>query len=188
MKAEEFFNLAASLGAGLLYSGRPVVGTVVINERLIGRQRSMMALFGTAAAAVVLIFWEPPAGAFNGGAGPAVLARENEVRPGAGQDAAGGGQPGRSRYAVECVWKRRPRFLRFEWGAIYFGEFCAAPWFDAFLGPRPDEGSLALDNPLVDRLRRLTTMRLLRGSASFLGRLRSGVRRDDRSAAGRRPA
>ena len=33
-------------------------------------------------------------------------------------------------------------------------------------GPRPDEGSLALDNPLVDRLRRSTTMRLPRGSAT----------------------
>lgn len=171
MKAEEFFNrgvayFVVSLVAGLIYSGLLVVATIFINERLIGRQKSLTAVVGTATTVGVLIFWEAARRRFQRAIDRRFSREKTKFDQALGKMRLAVGSLVDRGTLSKRVLEAAADVLRLEWGAIYFGEADRGPFvLCAFLGPRPDEESLATDNPLVDRLRRSSTLRLPRGSA-----------------------
>jgi transcriptional regulator with GAF, ATPase, and Fis domain len=167
MKAEELINrgmiyVALSVSAGLVYSGVLVLGGVIFRDQfLVDHQTSRGAMVAGLTIVLILIFSELARGRFQ-----KVIERRFHREKYKFDQAMR-----KMRLAVGSLVDRETlcrrlleaaaEVLRLDWGAIYL---CDAPGGPLRLvaghGPTPEERTLAADNPLVERLRQVSGLRV----------------------------
>jgi len=167
MQAEAFINrgmvyVAFSVTAGLLYSGVLVLSGVFFRDQLLsGHQTSRGAMVAGLTVVLILIVSELARGRFQKAIDRRFYREKYQF------DIA----MRKMRLAVGSLVDRETlgrrlleaaaEVMRLEWGAIYLAD---APGGALRLaschGPAPDERTLAADNPLVDRLRRVPGLRV----------------------------
>ncbi len=166
MQVEEIVNrslayAALSVTAGLIYSGVLLLGGMVIGERVFATGRTVSgALTAGLTVVLILVVLEVMRKRFQ-----AVLDRRFH----------------RDKYKLDQAMKKMrlavgslvdrgtlarrllesaSEVMRLDWGAIYLSEAAGEPFrLAAYHGTPPDDDSIALDNPLVARLRQSSSLR-----------------------------
>jgi DNA-binding NtrC family response regulator len=168
MQAEFYLNrgllyVLVSIAAGLLYSGVLVLCTLTIGGRLLDERTSVGALAAGLTALVALVLTEVARHRVQ----RVIDRRFHREKYKFDQamlrmsEAVGSlvDRPtiGRKMLAAAC------EVLRVDWGAIYLREGRGVGVLElaACHGPRPDELAIAADNPLLARVGRLATFRVL---------------------------
>ena len=166
MQVEEIYNrskmyVLVSLGAGLLYSGVLVGTTLLIGEQLLTNHATRGAPVAGVVAIAVLILFGSTRERFQR-AIDRRFDREKYKFDQAMQkmNLAVGKLVDRGTLGQRLL-AAAAEILRLEWGAIYLvGEDPRGPLkLAAWYGPEPDERTLSTDNPLVERLRAVPTVR-----------------------------
>ena len=167
MQVEQIINrsmiyVALSLSAGLLYSAVLILSGVLFREQLLSAQQTWRgAMVAGLTVVLVLVLSEVARGQFQ-----KVIDRRFYREKYKFDQAMR-----KMRLAVGSLVDRETlgrrlleaaaEVLRVEWGAIYLREGSSGPLrLTACHGPAPDEHTLAADNPLVERLRRIPALRL----------------------------
>ena len=165
MMVEELYNrskmyVLVSLAAGLLYSGILVGTTLLIGEQLLANHTSQGAVVAGMVAIALLILFGATRERFQRAIDRRFY-REKYKFDLAMQkmNLAVGRLVDRSTLGQRLL-EAAAEILRVEWGAIYLAEAPNRPLrLAAWHGPEPEERSLSTDNPLVERLRRISTVR-----------------------------
>lgn len=168
MQAEFYLNrgllyVLVSIAAGLLYSGVLVLCTLFIGGRLLDERTSLGALAAGLTALVALVLTEAARHRIQ----RVIDRRFHREKYKFDQammrmsEAVGSlvDRPtiGRKLLAAAC------EVLRVDWGAIYLRDSDESGRMElaACHGPRPEEGIVAADNPLLGRLQRMPTFRIV---------------------------
>src|SRR5512135_545336 len=176
MQVEEIINrsvfyLVFSVTAGLLYSGVLLVSGMAIGEQFLSsNQTSRGAMVAGLTVIVILILSEVARERFQRAIDRRFhrekykfdqAMRKMRVAVGSLVDRATLG-----RRLLEAA----AEVLRLEWGAVYLGEAEGGPLrLVACHGPSPDEQALGPDNPLVERLRQSSAIRVPHAVAAPAG-------------------
>lgn len=167
MVVEEIINrrgvyAAISVMAGLLYSGVLLLGGAVIGDQLLSANQTWRGALGAGVALVVVLILSEVGREWYRKAIDRRFYREKYKFDQAMQ---------KMRVAVDSLVDRATlgrrlleaaaEVLRLEWGAIYLREEPGGPLLlSASSGATPDEKVLSADNPLVERLRRVSSLRV----------------------------
>ena len=166
MHAEDIVNrgviyVVVSVAAGLLYSAALVVGALLVGMNLDNSRASREAKVVAVTALVILILVEVARRRFQKALDRRFYREKYKFDQAMGKMRLAVGslvdRPTLGRRLLEAA----AEVLHLEWGAIYLAEGPGRPpALVACHGPQPDERSLALDNPLLNRLRAVPTIRV----------------------------
>lgn len=172
MQVEEIYDRSkvyflVSLAAGLLYPAVLVGTSLLIGDRLLAQHTSRGAVVSGVVIIAILIL----SGATRGPFQRAIDRRFDRDKYKFDQafqkmNLAVGQLVDRGTLGQRLL-AAAAEILRLEWGAIYLADDPGGPLrLAAWHGPEPDERSLSTDNPLVERLRRVSTVRAPHAMAS----------------------
>ena len=167
MQAEEFINrgmvyVAFSVTAGLLYSGVLVLSGILFRDQLLtGHQTSRGAMVAGLTVVVVLLVSELARGRFQKAIDRRFYREKYQFDQAMRKMRLAVGSLVDRETLGRRLLEAAADVLRLEWGAIYLVESPGGPLHLASChGPEPDERTLAADNPLVERLKRVPGLRL----------------------------
>jgi transcriptional regulator with GAF, ATPase, and Fis domain len=167
MQAEELINrgmvyVAFSVTAGLLYSGVLVLSGVVFRDQLLsGHQTSRRAMVAGLTVVLILIVSELARGRFQKAIDRRFYREKYKFDQAMRKMRLAVGSLVDKETLGRRLLEAAAEVLRLEWGAIYLSDEPDGPLrLTACHGPPPDDRTLATDNPLVDRLRRVPGLRV----------------------------
>ena len=162
MRAEEFINrsvvyVAISVTAGLLYSVVLLVSGIIFRDQFLARnQTSRGAMVAVITVILLLIVTEVARGQFQKAIDRRFYREKYKFDQAMRKMRLAVGSLVDRETLGRRLLEAAAEVLRLEWGAIYL---CEEPWgplrLAACHGPAPEEPTIASENPLVERLRRV---------------------------------
>lgn len=165
MQVEELYNrskmyVLVSLGAGLLYSGVLVGTTLLIREQLLTNHATWGAPVAAVVAIAGLILLEATRERFQRAIDRRFYREKYKFDQAMQKMNLAVGKLVDRGTLGQRLLEAAAEILRLEWGAIYLAEAPRGPLkLAAWYGPEPDDRVLSPDNPLVERLRTVSTVR-----------------------------
>ncbi len=166
MQAEEFINrgmvyVALSLTAGLLYSAVLVLSGVIFREFFGNHQTSRGAAVAGVTVVLILIGSELARGRFQKAIDRRFFREKYKFDQAMRKMRLAVGSLVDRETLGRRLLEAAAEVMRLEWGAIYLCETPGGPMrLAACHGPAPDEVTLAAGHPLVDRLRKVSGLRV----------------------------
>jgi len=166
MQAEAFINrgmvyVLFSVTAGLLYSGVLVLSGVIFRELFTSHQTSRGAAVVGVTVVLLLVGSELARGRFQKAIDRRFYREKYKFDQAMRKMRLAVGSLVDRETLGRRLLEAASEVIRLEWGAIYLCDAPGGPMrLAACHGPAPDEVTLAASNPLVDRLRRVSGVRL----------------------------
>jgi transcriptional regulator with GAF, ATPase, and Fis domain len=165
MQVEEIYNrskiyVLVSMGAGLLYSGVLVGTTLLIGDQLLTNHASRGAVVAGGLAIAILILLGATRERFQKAIDRRFYREKYQFDQAMQKMNLAVGKLVDRGTLGQRLLEAAAEILRLEWGVIYLSNGPGGPLkLAAWYGPEPDERVLATDNPLVERLKKVSTVR-----------------------------